>query len=37
MAAPSYTDDVKKGKTNANDIARWIEDDLKEYGRSHFA
>ncbi len=27
------TDDVKKGKTNANDIAKWIDDDVKEYGR----
>ncbi len=26
------TEDVYKGKANANDIAKWIDNDLKEYG-----
>ncbi len=30
------TDDIKKGKTNANDIAKWIDYDLKEYGQKPF-
>jgi glycosidase len=30
------TDDIKKGKTNANDIAKWIDNDLKEYGHKPF-
>jgi glycosidase len=30
------TDDVGKGKSNANDIAKWIDGDLKEYGQQPF-
>lgn len=26
-------DDVGKGKANANDLAKWIENDLREYGQ----
>ena len=30
------TDKMKKGETNANDIADWIDKDAKEYGRKPF-
>ncbi len=30
------TNDVAKGKSNADDIANWINKDLKEYGRQPF-
>lgn len=30
------TNDVAKGKSNANDIANWIDKDIKEYGRKPF-
>jgi glycosidase len=30
------TDKAGKGQANANDIAKWIDDDLKEYGREPF-
>lgn len=29
-------DDLGQGKANANDLARWIQDDMHEYGRKPF-